>query len=83
MVWGADHKLDSAEACCKACVDYKPSAAHDMAECNGELKSLRSHCTCVGVLVLPSLTAFHQEPAVLVPCRNKNRVCRHWSPLAV
>ena len=35
LKWGPQHMLDSAEACCQACLDYKPASEDDM-DCNGE-----------------------------------------------
>ena len=34
-MWGPQHKLDSAEACCQACQDYTPANDDDM-DCNGK-----------------------------------------------
>lgn len=42
LVWGNSHKLESATECCAACMDYKPTAKHDMLDCNGG----RSGCSC-------------------------------------
>ena len=36
LKWGPQHKLDSAEACCQACQDYRPANDDDM-DCNGKL----------------------------------------------
>ena len=34
--WGPQHKLDSAAACCEACLDYQPDTEDGMG-CNGGL----------------------------------------------
>ena len=34
--WGPQHKLDSAEACCEACLAYQPDSEDGMG-CNGGL----------------------------------------------
>ena len=34
--WGPQHRLDSAAACCEACLDYQPDTEDGMG-CNGEL----------------------------------------------
>lgn len=36
LKWGPKNKLVSAEACCQACLDYKPGSEDDM-DCNGGL----------------------------------------------
>ena len=39
LKWGPQHKLDSAEACCQACQDYRPANDDDM-DCNGKSAAL-------------------------------------------
>ena len=39
LVYGTNNKVDSAEACCKKCAEYKATGPEeDALECNGEIK---------------------------------------------